>query len=134
MKRPLSQYAKSHHVWTWLIAGVGVLWSARSAIDPRYAAHGLWGPFLVGGALLLAWRLGKRWDVFVLPCVLAVVFVVSAHIPVQFRADSALYYSYLRSMAFDGDIDYSNEWETWGYGATVLTQTGLPLFRTMPSA
>ena len=126
MKPPQPHGVKFRRAWTWSITGIGLLWAARAAIDPRYASVSFWGPISVAGVLLAAALLKKPWKPFILPCLLAIVFAVSAHMPVQFRADSALYYSYLRSMAFDGDIDYSNEWKTWGYEVTVLTEAGMP--------
>ena len=41
------------------------------------------------------------------------------------RADAVSYFSYLRSLAFDRDLDFTNEWAHWGYDPTPLTPTGL---------
>lgn len=41
------------------------------------------------------------------------------------RADAVSYFSYLRSAAFDRDLDFTNEWAHWGYQPAPLTPTGL---------
>lgn len=43
----------------------------------------------------------------------------------QFRADAASYFVQLRSVAFDHDLDFRNEWEQWGYPELPPTATGL---------
>jgi hypothetical protein len=57
--------------------------------------------------------------------ILAGCFALAARAGPEFRADSAAYYVYLRSAAFDHDLDFANEWQTWGYGEGHLTATGL---------
>src|SRR5207244_529697 len=41
-----------------------------------------------------------------------------------FGADSPSYFVYLRSAAFDHDLDFANEWAQWGYEPQPLTATG----------
>ena len=59
------------------------------------------------------------------PVVLAITFGVSAHVRLEFRADSGAYFAYLRSAVFDGDLDFANEWEKWGWEEGRRTSTGL---------
>jgi hypothetical protein len=105
---------------------MGLLWAARAAIDPRHAPRSYWGPLLVCGVVLVSALLKKRWTAFVLPCLLSIAFSISAHQPVQFRADSTSYYVYLVSLAFDGDVDHTNEWKRWRQEIPALTETGMP--------
>ncbi len=49
---------------------------------------------------------------------------VCAH-PVEFRADSGPYFVYVRSVIFDRDLDFGNEWDKWEYDKGRLTRTGL---------
>jgi hypothetical protein len=51
--------------------------------------------------------------------------VIAAAARPEFRADTRGYYVYLRSMAFDHDLDFTNEWVAWGLPAAPLTATGL---------
>jgi hypothetical protein len=42
----------------------------------------------------------------------------------EFRADSVNYFAYLRSVAFDHDLELDNEWDHWGYAQLPKTATG----------
>ncbi len=53
------------------------------------------------------------------------IFQPFRSLPIEFRADWALYYAPLRSLHFDGDIDVTNEWEALGFPQPVKTETGL---------
>ena len=104
------------------LTAVGLLAAAVSAIDSDWP----WGA-LLGPALALAAAARGRWRrPHTLPaCVLAGAFAVSTVVPQEFRADSASYFVYLRSAVFDGDLDFADEWEHWGYPPQRITPTGL---------
>ena len=103
----------------------GLAWSLAAALDPVIRAGQFAGPLLtLCGYLAEAWRSGtwRRWAVTV---VLATGYGVGAWVgPDLFRADAPRYYCYLRSLAFDHDIDFANEWDRWGYAEEPITQTG----------
>ena len=103
----------------------GLAWSFAAALDPAIRAGQLAGPLLtLCGYLAEAWRAGtwRRWAVAV---VLATGYGAGAWAePYLLRADAPTYYSYLRSLAFDHDIDFANEWDHWGYSEKPITRTG----------
>src|SRR5688500_3190536 len=55
---------------------------------------------------------------------LALAWVVAGLGNPEFRADSPGYFAYIRSLVFDGDLDFRNEWEHWGLKALPTTATG----------
>ena len=99
--------------------------AAQSLIDPLRPAGSILGPLLAGlGLAIAAWQQGP-WKRLLLPTVLAATLGISAHIPIEFRADSAPYFVYVRSVVFDGDLDFGNEWDKWEYDKGRPTRTGL---------
>jgi hypothetical protein len=57
--------------------------------------------------------------------VLAVAFGLGVQAEPQFRrGDFRTYYCYLRSLAFDHDLDFTNDYEGWGLEPPPLTPTG----------
>ncbi len=109
-----------------LLLTVGLALAALQLLDPRLQPHpGI--AVVVPGAILLA-ALVRRWSpIAVLALVAILLLAVGAWVQPSFRADSASYYAYLRSLSFDGDVDFSNEWERWGYPPLPLSPTGLPI-------
>ena len=103
----------------------GLLWAAQAAVDPVHPAGSVIGPALVTGGLLVEVRRRRQWKGLAVLLVLTVVFSLSAHVPIDFKADSVWFYSYLRSMVFDGDLDFTNEIQKWGYSLPSVTPTGL---------
>ena len=101
----------------------GLAWSLAAALDPAILAGQLAGPLLtLCGYLAEAWRSGtwRRWAVAV---VLAAGYGAGAWVePDLLRADAPAYYCYLRSLAFDHDIDFANEWDHWGYSEKPITR------------
>ena len=93
-------------------------------IDPALRTLGLAAFAIAAVAAAAARRRGAGH----LPVVLALAsagFVIAAAARPEFRADTRGYYVYLRSIAFDHDLDFTNEWEAWGLPAAPLTATGL---------
>jgi hypothetical protein len=93
-------------------------------LDPALFLPGLLGAALALAAAVRARRAGAGH----LPVVVAVVaacFVVAALVGPEFRADVPTHYAYLRSLAFDHDLDFANEWKAWGFPERPVTETGL---------
>jgi hypothetical protein len=81
------------------------------------------GPLLATIALLALGRDGRRphhWPVYAG----ALAFALAAWVGPRFSADSPAYYVYARSLLFDGDLDFADEWRHWGFKEEPLTATG----------
>ena len=91
----------------------GLLWSAVRLLDPTMSRGAVAAPALalVGAALALAGRTSRRGPLLA-SCV-AILFCIQARVQPEFRADSAGYYAYVRSVVFDHDLNFANEWERW---------------------
>ena len=59
-----------------------------------------------------------------LAALLGLAYALAAACGPEFRADSANYFAYLRSAAFDHDLELDNEFEHWGYPQLPKTATG----------
>ncbi len=57
----------------------------------------------------------------------ALFTAAAAWVKPAFRADSASYFSYARSLFFDHDVDFANEWQHYGFAPLPRTATGLPV-------
>jgi hypothetical protein len=106
------------------LAAAGLLWSAVAVLDPDRQTGCVGGPLLTLIAVLVAVRLGRAWRPFAMACLMTSAFAVAAWVGPEFRADSPSYYVYLRSAVFDGDLDFTNEWEFWGFERRPRTPTG----------
>lgn len=112
----------------WLPLGLGVcglLWAALSLLDPGRPAGMLGGPVLSAAGLVLQ-RVRRRplRVLWVLASVAAAYALGAASDPEFRRGDATGYLSYLRSAAFDRDLDFANERATWGLPEEPLTATG----------
>lgn len=104
-----------------LVTGLGLLLVA--ALDPRRGGALLPGLLLCGLGALLLRRQGAPLPRAPLAAALALAgFAATAP---EFRADSPSYYAWLRSAAWDGDLDFRNEYDTWGFEHARDTATGL---------
>ena len=112
-------------MWGVLLVGGGLLWAAQAVIDPQRPLGSALGPILAVAGILFESRAKRPWKRLLFPLVLAITFGVSAHVRLEFRADSGAYFAYLRSAVFDGDLDFANEWEKWGWEEGRRTSTGL---------
>ncbi|HEX6737541.1 MAG TPA: hypothetical protein VF310_04695 [Vicinamibacteria bacterium] len=81
------------------------------------------GPLLAAAGLLALGR-ERRGARHWLPFVGALAFALAAWIGPRFSADSPAYYVYARSLLFDGDLDFADEWQHWGFKEEPLTATG----------
>jgi hypothetical protein len=82
------------------------------------------GPALAIVGLVLARRGGDRHPAALVLTLLACVYALAGRTEPDFGADSPSYFVYLRSAAFDHDLDFANEWAEWGYEEQPLTATG----------
>jgi hypothetical protein len=102
----------------------GVAWSVVALLDPARPAGAVGGAALAIAALVI----GRR-HAAARPLAAAALFAsclgVCALVGPEFRADTGAYYAYLRSLAFDHDLDFANEWEHWSYRDKPPTPTGL---------
>ncbi len=105
-----------------LLSWLGMAWAALAVLDPLRPSGSVLGPCLA----TLGWALasGRRSSRVVLPPLLAFAFALCAMVKPEFRADSASYYAQLRSLAFDGDLDFENEWAEWRLEEPPRTPTG----------
>lgn len=102
---------------------LGVLWSGLALLDPLRSSGRWAGPLLAAvGWVLARPRTTPRT---LLPLALACAYAMGAIVGPELRADGASYFAYLRSIAFDGDLDFANERAEWGLGEGPRTATGL---------
>jgi len=94
-------------------------------IDPGLRTMGLAG-FAIAVVAAAAARSRGAGDLPVLLALAGAGFVTAAAVRPEFRADAPGYYAYLRSIVFDHDLDFANEWARWGFPALPLTATGRP--------
>lgn len=92
-----------------ILAVAGLLWAARSLVDPLHPEGAIGGPLLVLSALL--WRLlgGRDPKLYTIAAILSVAYGLAASIGLDFRADSRSYFMYLSSLSFDRDLDFRND-------------------------
>jgi hypothetical protein len=108
-----------------LLAGVGLLWALVAALDPTRPTGSLGGPMLCALALLLRRRRGESTRSYLFATTLAAALAVGVYAHPEFRrGDFRSYYVFLRSAAFDHDLDFTNEYETWRLPMPILTPTG----------
>lgn len=101
------------------IAGVGLAAALLGYVDPLLGLP----PWAGVPAGLAAWVLARREGAArpvrrfaALATVLALAFAAGAHVRPDLGADSRSYLLYLRSVVFDGDLDFANDLALWGYG------------------
>jgi hypothetical protein len=92
----------------------GLTWAAIAVLDPYRPYGRLAGPLVVFAALSISIRRHRRPRLLAFATALALSFSVAGGSAIEFRGDSASYFAYLRSVAFDRDLDFRNEWERFG--------------------
>jgi hypothetical protein len=104
----------------------GVAWSAVALLDPARPSGTAGGPLLAVVGFGIARLLGRgpaRW--LAVGASLAAAYAIGTlSQPDLLRADSSGYYVYLRSAAFDHDLDFADEWAAWGHPEQPVTATG----------
>lgn len=92
-------------------SAAGVSWAAVRLLDPSLHRGAVAAPALAltGAGLAALPRGGGRGHL--LAACLALLFSVQAQVAPEFRADSAGYYAYLRSIVIDHDLDFTNDFE-----------------------
>jgi hypothetical protein len=113
---------------TWLplaLAGLGLAWAVASLLDPARPAGILAGPALAAASLAVQRVLRRplRGLLVVSTFTLAYALGAAAH-PDLRRGDSLGYFAWLRSAAFDRDLDFANDYAEWGLAEPPLTATG----------
>ncbi|HVR71540.1 MAG TPA: hypothetical protein VMT87_11920 [Vicinamibacteria bacterium] len=113
---------------TWLPLGIGVaglLWAVLALVDPDRSRGIVGGPALAGAGLALCWFLRRpRRGLVVLATFTLAYALGAAAWPDLRRGDSLGYFVYLRSAAFDRDLDFANDYAEWGLAEPPLTATG----------
>ena len=84
--------------------------SAIAVLDPARHAAALPAFLLAASAVALV-PAGRARRPVVLGCALAATWCVVARVGPEFRGDAGSYFVYLRSAAFDRDLDFRNDWE-----------------------
>lgn len=102
---------KIREALTPLLAFLGLLWAGVSVLDPLRPLGSVLGPLLVLTALALQLARKKSARLYAFAAALALAWSVAAGILIEFRGDSFSYFAYLRSMSFDHDIDFRNDWK-----------------------
>src|SRR5262249_51093551 len=105
-----------------VLAGLSA--AAFGLLDPRLLAVALVGAGLALVGLVLGAGHPEGRTRARLAAALAVVYAAVAWTGPDFAADSPSYYVYLRSAAFDHDLQFANEWQEWGYPEQPVTVTG----------
>ena len=108
-----------------VLLGSGVLWAALALLDPFQPAGRFLGPLLALAAVIWESRRRRPPAAMIVGTVLAWAFGLAAWSGPEFRADSASYYYYLRSVAFDRDLDFGNEAVEMNGVELPRTSTGL---------
>ncbi len=116
-KGPLRRHAASFLAW------LGVVIAGLALLDPLRSSGNWLGPLLAVMGFALARQ--RKAPVTLLPLALACTYALGAWVGPEVRADGSSYFAYLRSLAFDGDLDFANEREEWGLGEGPRTATGL---------
>ena len=111
--------------WPGRLVLTGLALSAFGLLDPRFPAASVAGPAIALVGLILGRGARTRGTAAGALTALACVYAVVAWTGPDFNADSPDYYVYLRSAAFDRDLDFANEWRVWGYAEEPPTATGL---------
>lgn len=108
------------------LLGLGLALSAVALLDPR--REGLWLPAtLLALAGFLAAREAARAHARALALALALAWSAGAWVQPVFRSDAPEFFVYLPSLAFDHDLDFSNDWLALGYDhPPPRTSQGLP--------
>jgi hypothetical protein len=103
----------------------GLAWVLVATLDPARPSGAVGGPVLCSLALLLTWRSGQLGRPWVVATILSTALAVGvwAH-PDLRRGDFRPLFVYLRSVAFDHDLDFANEYQAWGLPVPPLTPTG----------
>lgn len=112
--------------WAARAGSVAAAAAALCFLDPRWWQAGRLAVVgVVAAATLVAWR--QRFSSRIGAALLAFAWltVTAAAVDPVFRGDGPSYYVYLRSLAFDHDLDFANEWQRWGYSPLEKTPTGL---------
>jgi hypothetical protein len=128
----VEQSAPRRRAWdaavAWLPLGwgvLGLLWAVLSLLDPP-RAHGIVaGPVLAAASVGLQRAVRRPVRRLAILASFTVAYALGAAAQPDLRRGDALgYYAYLRSAAFDRDLDFANEYGAWNLDEQPLTATG----------
>jgi hypothetical protein len=112
----------------WLPLGsglAGLLWSVVSVLDPGRPSGMVGGPLLAAAGLAVGWALRRPLRGLLALASFTLAFALGAAAqPDLRRGDSLGYFAYLRSAAFDRDLDFANDYAEWGLHEQPVTATG----------
>jgi hypothetical protein len=102
----------------------GLIVSAYGLLDPRRPAVALWGAAAsVLGLLLARERRGRLLPLTLIAC----AYAVTAFTRPEVRADAESYLVPLRSVVFDRNLDFTNDWQALGRAVPApVPETGRP--------
>ncbi len=106
------------------LLGTPVALAFVSLIDPRAFGLGALGLVLALFTLGREMGGGRPATTPALALLLASFFVITAWSEPRWCCDATPYYMYLRSVAFDHDFDFKNEWAAFGVDSPEITSTG----------
>lgn len=109
-----------------VLVAIGLLGASLAVLDPELRAGRLLGPLLaLAGLARESSRRRDRTARLLLPASVALALGVAASTEPQLhRADFPTYFAFLRSLYFDHDLDFANEWAHWRFKEQPITPTG----------
>lgn len=120
----VARESRLRNLWPRVLLVLGIVASTLALLDPDLP----WLALVGSVAAIVGWlgeRAAGRVTAWLLLAILAWGYAIGALAQPEFRADSGGYYEYLRSLAFDHDLDFTNERTTWGLPLPAKTPTGL---------
>src|SRR5207253_1683295 len=119
--------ARGIRALSWTIAGIAALDLAGREIARRSLVHALvgWTPsvgtlvalaVLAATAGIIASQGGRRPAALVFTALFTIGVAFQLQLGARLQSDGFYYYAYLRSLAFDHDVDFTNDYRMLGLG------------------
>lgn len=105
-------------------AALGVVLAFIALIEPRLVRLGAMAVIVALIGLALAIRRGESRMPHAIALLLTSFFALTAWSEPRWCCDATPYYIYLRSAAFDHDLDFANDWANFGLRPPGATPTG----------
>lgn len=100
--------------------------AAIAVLDPVRRA-GAWSALVLAALAVALVPAGRARRPVVLACALAAAWSLVARVGPEFRGDAGSYFVYLRSAAFDRDLDFRNDWQGLELPVPAALPSGRPL-------